>query len=138
MGYEFPHYPVPDGETEMSFLRKRTEEGARERYQPYSVKARKQVEHELKLIEKLKLPGYFLIVWDIVQFCRANGILVQGRGSAANRGLGLQLRIGTSVGSSLSARPARLGAVRSSKTLLGTCMLSFLGSRDFPYLTSIE
>jgi error-prone DNA polymerase len=93
LGYEFPHYPVPDGETEMSFLRKRTEEGARERYRPYSAKARKQIEHELTLIEKLKLAGYFLIVWDIVQFCRAHGILVQGRGSAANSAVCYSLRI---------------------------------------------
>jgi error-prone DNA polymerase len=84
LGYEFPRYPVPDGETEMSFLRKRTEEGARRQYRPYSNKARKQIERELALIEKLKLAGYFLIVWDIVEFCRRNGILVQGRGSAAN------------------------------------------------------
>ena len=47
-------------------------------------KARKQIERELALIEKLNLAGYFLIVWDIVEFCRKNGILVQGRGSAAN------------------------------------------------------
>jgi error-prone DNA polymerase len=84
LGYEFPHYPIPDGETETSFLRKRTEEGARRCYQPYSDKARKQIERELALIEKLKLSGYFLIVWDIVEFCRRKGILVQGRGSAAN------------------------------------------------------
>jgi error-prone DNA polymerase len=84
LGYEFPHYPVPDSETEISFLRKRTEEGARRRYRPYSSKARQQIEKELALIEKLKLEGYFLIVWDIVEFCRRNGILVQGRGSAAN------------------------------------------------------
>jgi len=84
LGYEFPRYPVPHGDTEMSFLRKRAQEGARRRYQPYSAKARKQIERELALIEKLKLAGYFLIVWDIVEFCRNNGILVQGRGSAAN------------------------------------------------------
>ena len=47
-------------------------------------RAQKQIEHELKLIEKLKLEGYFLIVWDIVEFCKRQGILVQGRGSAAN------------------------------------------------------
>jgi len=83
-GYEFPHYPVPPGETMTSFLRKRTDEGARNRYRPYSEKARTQIERELRLIEKLKLEGYFLIVWDIVRFCRENDILAQGRGSAAN------------------------------------------------------
>src|SRR5580698_3831346 len=84
LGYEFPRYPVPEGETMASFLRQRTEEGARERYRPYHEKAQGQIERELALIEKLKLDGYFLIVWDIVNFCRDHGILVQGRGSAAN------------------------------------------------------
>ena len=84
LGYEFPRYPVPEGETMMSFLRQRTDEGARRRYIPYHEKAQRQIERELAMIEKLKLPGYFLIVWDIVEFCRKNGILVQGRGSAAN------------------------------------------------------
>jgi error-prone DNA polymerase len=84
LGYEFPRYPVPDGETMNSFLRKRTDEGARNRFRPYHERARKQIERELALIEKLDLAGYFLIVWDIVEFCRHNDILVQGRGSAAN------------------------------------------------------
>jgi error-prone DNA polymerase len=84
LGYQFPHYPVPSGETQMSYLRQITDQGARNRYRPYYDAARDQVERELKLIEKLNLPGYFLIVWDIVDFCRRNNILVQGRGSAAN------------------------------------------------------
>jgi error-prone DNA polymerase len=84
LGYEFPHYPVPDGETMDSFLRKRAEQGAGNRYRPVSERVRRQLERELALIGKLKLAGYFLIVWDIVRFCRENGILVQGRGSAAN------------------------------------------------------
>jgi error-prone DNA polymerase len=84
LGYEFPRYPVPEGETMNSFLRQRTDEGARRRYIPYHEKAQRQIERELAMIEKLKLPGYFLIVWDIVEFCRKNGILAQGRGSAAN------------------------------------------------------
>ena len=84
LGYEFPRYPVPDGQTMDSFLAARTDEGARRRYQPYGDKPRLQIERELRLIEKLGLAGYFLIVWDIVEFCRRNGILVQGRGSAAN------------------------------------------------------
>ena len=67
-----------------SFLRKRTDEGARRRYQPYHERARRQIERELALIEKLDLAGYFLIVWDIVRFCREHDILAQGRGSAAN------------------------------------------------------
>ena len=84
LGYRFPRYPVPDGETQMSFLRQRAGEGARQRYQPYYERARLQVERELALIEKLDLAGYFLIVWDIVRFAKENGILCQGRGSAAN------------------------------------------------------
>ena len=84
LGYEFPRYPVPAGETMMSFLAKQTQAGARNRYRPYHERARRQIERELTLIEHLKLAGYFLIVWDLVEFCRREGILVQGRGSAAN------------------------------------------------------
>jgi error-prone DNA polymerase len=93
LGYEFPRYPVPEGETQISFLRKRVDEGARRRYQPYHERARRQMERELALIEKLKLPGYFLIVWDIVRFCKENGILAQGRGSAANSAVCYALEI---------------------------------------------
>src|SRR5207237_2388655 len=53
-------------------------------FENYGERHRKQLERELKLIEELKLEGYFLIVWDIVEFCRRHDILVQGRGSAAN------------------------------------------------------
>src|SRR5450755_151943 len=89
LGYKFPSYPVSGGETMSAFLRARTLEGARERYQRPGQselwqRARRQIERELTLIEKLELEGYFLIVWDIVRFCREQGILVQGRGSAAN------------------------------------------------------
>ncbi|MDQ3211229.1 MAG: PHP domain-containing protein, partial [Acidobacteriota bacterium] len=84
LGYRFPEYAVPAGETMASFLRKITQAGARERYRPYHERARRQVERELDLIEKLDLAGYFLIVWDIVNYCRQHEILVQGRGSAAN------------------------------------------------------
>src|ERR1700677_4386520 len=88
LGYEFPRYPVPEGETMMSFLRERTGEGFQQRYgratSELQTRARCQIERELKLIEKLDLAGYFLIVWDLVRFCREENILVQGRGSAAN------------------------------------------------------
>ncbi|HYE26246.1 MAG TPA: error-prone DNA polymerase, partial [Clostridia bacterium] len=88
LGYEFPRYPVPEGESMMSFLRKRTAEGERARYgrkdRALQERAHRQIERELTLVEKLKLEGYFLIVWDIVRFCGEQGILVQGRGSAAN------------------------------------------------------
>ena len=82
--YAFPDFPVEPGETMFSRLRALAERGARERYRPYHDKARRQIERELELIGKLKLEGYFLIVWDIVDFCRRQGILAQGRGSAAN------------------------------------------------------
>jgi error-prone DNA polymerase len=88
LGYQFPRYPVPEGETMNSFLRERAWEGFRERYGRTSpdmqTRARRQIERELVLIEKLKLAGYFLIVWDMVDFCRKQNILAQGRGSAAN------------------------------------------------------
>jgi len=89
LGYRFPNYPVPDGDTMQSFLEKRVEEGVRERYLPKQKpklmeKAKQQANRELALIGQLELAGYFLIVWDMVQFCRREGILVQGRGSAAN------------------------------------------------------
>ena len=84
LGYEFPKYPVPDGKTQMHFLRERTMEGMIHRYGTGNERARKQLERELALIEKLDLPGYFLIVWDMIRFCRDKNILVQGRGSAAN------------------------------------------------------
>jgi error-prone DNA polymerase len=84
LGYEFPRYPVPPGETMDSFLRAQTLKGSLNRYGANDEKAYRQIERELALIEKLKLSGYFLIVWDIVEFCRKQGILVQGRGSAAN------------------------------------------------------
>jgi error-prone DNA polymerase len=84
LGYKFPDYPVPAGETQASFLRRIAQVGARDRYRPYHDRARAQIQRELDLIEKLDLAGYFLIVWDLVNFCRQQGILVQGRGSAAN------------------------------------------------------
>jgi error-prone DNA polymerase len=88
LGYEFPRYPVPEGETMNSFLREQSWIGFRNRYgraaPEMQAKARRQIEKELALIEKLKLAGYFLIVWDLVRFCREQNILVQGRGSAAN------------------------------------------------------
>jgi error-prone DNA polymerase len=89
LGYRFPDYPVPEGDSMQSFLEKRTEEGIRNRYLPKHddqlfARAQKQSQRELSLIAKLGLAGYFLIVWDIVQFCGREDILVQGRGSAAN------------------------------------------------------
>lgn len=98
LGYEFPQYPLPSGETMDSFLAKRVEEGVRKRYGTPAKrhlldKARAQVRHELALIEKLGFAGYFLIVWDIIRYCQWNGFLVQGRGSAANSAVCYSLEI---------------------------------------------
>jgi error-prone DNA polymerase len=84
IGYTFPDFPVPAGETMDSFLRKQAETGAIWRYGALSDKVRAKLDHELNLIEKLELAGYFLMVWEISQFCREKNILSQGRGSAAN------------------------------------------------------
>ena len=81
-----PDFPVPAGHCEMSYLRELTMQGALKKYGPPHAhpSAYKQLEHELAVIEALNFPGYFLIVWEIVEFCRTNDILCQGRGSAAN------------------------------------------------------
>ncbi|HEX3539995.1 MAG TPA: error-prone DNA polymerase [Acidimicrobiales bacterium] len=83
-----PPYPAPPGHTEVTWLRKLTEEGALTRYgprdRPSHPRAYAQIDHELDMIERLGFAGYFLIVWDIVQFCRTHDIYCQGRGSAAN------------------------------------------------------
>lgn len=89
LGYEFPRFNTPTGEPMEVFLRKRVAEGIENRYRPkcdsdLHERARKQADRELALIEKLGFAGYFLIVWDIVRFCKDNDILIQGRGSAAN------------------------------------------------------
>jgi error-prone DNA polymerase len=84
LGYRFPKYPVPEGSSEIQFLRQRTHDGMLWRYGANNERAQQQLKRELALIEKLKLEGYFLIVWDIVRFCAEQNILVQGRGSAAN------------------------------------------------------
>ncbi|MCX5044445.1 error-prone DNA polymerase, partial [Aldersonia sp. NBC_00410] len=83
---QLPPFDVPAGHTENSWLRELTERGARRRYGPSeeNPQAYRQLEHELKVIAELGFPGYFLVVHDIVSFCKDNDILCQGRGSAAN------------------------------------------------------
>ncbi|MBK5224610.1 MAG: error-prone DNA polymerase [Acidimicrobiia bacterium] len=85
---QLPPFPCPAGLDEMSFLRQITERGATGRYGPRHAErvpgAWAQIDHELDVIEQLGFPGYFLIVWDLVEFCRRSNILCQGRGSAAN------------------------------------------------------
>jgi error-prone DNA polymerase len=86
LGYRFPEFPLPPGQSPLGYLRELTERGVRTRYGEgtLAARARRQVAHELELIGRLDLAGYFLIVWDIVEHCRTHDILVQGRGSAAN------------------------------------------------------
>ena len=84
IGYEFPAFPVPAGHNMDSFLRTITWFGAQQRYAAIDSAVKQKLEEELALITKLGFPGYFLIVWDIVNFCREHNIMVQGRGSAAN------------------------------------------------------
>ena len=83
-----PPFPCPDGLDEMGYLRRLTERGAERRYGPRHRErvagAWAQIDHELAIIEQLGFPGYFLIVHDLVDFCRRNDIYCQGRGSAAN------------------------------------------------------
>jgi len=82
-----PDFPVPEGHTEQSWLVELTRRGAAERYGPEGSErvpgAYTQLRHELEVIDALGFPGYFLTVWDIVEFCRRNDIFCQGRGSAA-------------------------------------------------------
>ncbi|MSU50262.1 MAG: DNA polymerase III subunit alpha [Opitutus sp.] len=84
LGYRFPDYTTPHGEPMPAFLREVTSAGAIRRYGTPNARVTAQIEKELALITKLGFCGYFLIVWDICRFCRDHGILVQGRGSAAN------------------------------------------------------
>ena len=92
---DLPPFPVPEGHTEMTYLRQLTYEGAAERFhgKQHRERAYRQLEHELAVIEELHFPGYFLVVWDIARFCREKGILCQGRGSAANSAVCYALKI---------------------------------------------
>ncbi len=93
---EFPDFPLPPGETAFSYLYKIVHAGVQRRYRPVTPEVGAQIAHELAVIEKLDLAGYFLIVWDMVRFARERNILVQGRGSAANSAVCYALEI-TSV-----------------------------------------
>ena len=98
-----PPYPCPDGLSEIQFLRRLVEEGGRKRYgerplgahEDLSLRSRawRTIDHELAVIERLGFAGYFLVVWDIVQFCERNDILCQGRGSDANSAVCFSLGI---------------------------------------------
>jgi error-prone DNA polymerase len=93
--YHFPNYPTGGGESQIGVLRRWVEQGAAQLYRPITPAVRAQLDHELALIEKLGLAGYFLIVCDIVRFCEAQGILAKGRGSAANSAVCYALNITT-------------------------------------------
>ncbi len=84
LGYEFPKFPVPRGDSMDSFLKKIVWFGAEQRYRSLNSKVKRQLRHELRVISRLGFSGYFLIVWDLVNYCRENDIMAQGRGSAAN------------------------------------------------------
>ncbi len=84
LGYEFPRFPVPRGESMDSFLEKIVWFGAEQRYRSLSPAVKRQLRHELSIIARLGFSGYFLIVWDLVNYCRERNIMAQGRGSAAN------------------------------------------------------
>jgi len=90
LGYHFPSYQNPatgklfTDREQCEYLRITVEEGLKRRFRNLSKKHRQQIDQELLTIEKLRFSGYFLIVWDLVRFARSQGILCQGRGSAAN------------------------------------------------------
>jgi error-prone DNA polymerase len=94
---KLPPYPVPPGHTEATWLRELVRQGAAELYGPPEAErvpgAYAQIAHELDVIETLGFPGYFLVVYDLVRFCRERGILAQGRGSAANSAVCYVLKV---------------------------------------------
>src|SRR5256886_698893 len=115
LGYRFPDFPLPPGQTPLAHLRELVARGVRARYGtgPLATRARCQVAHEIDVIGRLDLAGYFLIVWDIVESCRANDILVQGRGSAANSAvcyaLHRRFRYAAALWMRIQALPRHLG-----------------------------
>ena len=88
-----PRFPVPEGHTDDSFLRDRVFAGARERWGEIDDRQTAQLEHELRVIGNLGFAGFFLVMWDAVDFARGKGILCQGRGSAANSAVAYCLAI---------------------------------------------
>ena len=93
LGYEFPDYPVPPWDNMLSHLRHLVYSGIRDLIPRVTQKYRRQIDAELALIDQLGFCGYFLIVADICRWARSHGILVQGRGSAANSVICYALRI---------------------------------------------
>ncbi|MFE0457803.1 error-prone DNA polymerase [Kitasatospora sp. NPDC058965] len=93
---QLPGFPVPEGHSEASWLRELTQRAVPDRFGPGNRRAEEQVAYELQVIAQLDMAGYFLIVHDIVDFCRRADIWCQGRGSAANSAVCFALGI-TSV-----------------------------------------
>ena len=83
-GYRFPEFPLPEGETADSYLARLCWQKVHDRYESISPEIEARVNYELNLISKLGLSGYFLIVWDIMDYAQTKSIPAQGRGSAAN------------------------------------------------------
>ncbi|MBK5287288.1 MAG: error-prone DNA polymerase [Acidimicrobiia bacterium] len=114
-----PEYPVPDGHTDMSWLRELTRRGASVYYpstHPHYEQAMRQIDYELGVIDQMGFPGYFLLMHDIVDFCRTHDIYCQGRGSAAN-----------------SAVCYALGVTKADAVALGLLFERFLSTeRDGP------
>jgi len=82
--YRFPGFSVPKGETAFSYLYQLAHDGLLRRYQPITKRALSQLTHELDLIDRTNLSEFFLIVWDLMEFARRDGIIGQGRGSAGD------------------------------------------------------
>ncbi len=79
-----PRFPVPEGETAETYLRKICEEALPLRYDPVTAEVRQRLDYELGVISAMDFPSYFLIVWDYVKYARDHEIPVgPGRGSAA-------------------------------------------------------
>jgi error-prone DNA polymerase len=83
-GHRFPDFPAPPGETAGSHLEKLCREEVRRKYRTVTEEVERRLTGELRLIHKLGLAGYFLTVWDIMEYARRNDIPAQGRGSAAS------------------------------------------------------
>ncbi|MFW2332919.1 error-prone DNA polymerase, partial [Ilumatobacter sp.] len=118
MAPNLPPFPCPDGLDEMQYLRRLVEEGGRRMYgdRSHGPEAWDTIDRELDIIEHLGFPGYFLVVWDLVEFCRRHDIFCQGRGSAAN-----------------SAACYALGITKADAVSLGLLFERFLSTeRDGP------
>ena len=101
--FVYPEKHLPPGETPITYFRQLVAQGASERYGAHpSPQVKQQLEHELELIESLRVEGFFLTMFDIIRFARSQGILCQGRGSAANSAVCYALGI-------TSVEPVRAG-----------------------------